>query len=73
MCKYKSHLILLSIYFVNEVHEHNSLSFKEIYDFCIEVENRKKIDINLERFLKSNPQYSFIEGKRIYDKQEKKY
>lgn len=73
MCKYKSHLILLSMYFVNEVHEHNSLSFKEIYDFCIEVENRKKIDINLERFLKNNPQYSFIEGKRIYDKQEKKY
>ena len=73
MCKYKSHLILLSMYFVLEVGEHNYLSFKEIYDFCVEIDNRRKIDINLDVYLKEHPEYNFIVGKRIYDENEKKY
>ena len=73
MCKYKSHLILLSMYFVAEVIEHNTLSFKEIRDFCIEIDNRRKLDKDLDKFLKEHPKYNFIDGKLIYDNEYKKY
>lgn len=73
MCKYKSHLILLSMYFVLEVGKHNYLSFKEIYDFCVEIDNRRKLDKNLLKFLENHKEYNFIAGKKVYDSQEKKY
>lgn len=73
MCKYKSHLVLLAIYFVNEVAENNSLSFEEIYNFCIDVDNRRRLDNHLQEFLAKHPEYSFVEGKKIYDKIVHKY
>lgn len=73
MCKYKSHLILLAMYFANEVYKNNFLSFKELYSFCIEIDDRRRLDKKLELFLKNNPIYSFIEGKKIYDEKERKY
>lgn len=73
MCKYKIHLILLSMFFVVEVAEHNYLSFKEIYDFCIEIDNRKRLNNDLVFFLNEHPEYNFIEGKRAFDKEFKKY
>ena len=73
MCKYKTHLILLAMYFVNEVICLNKISFKEIYDFCIEIDNRRKLDYKLNLFLQQHPHYNFIEGKKKYDQKEKKY
>ena len=73
MCEYKKHLILLAIYFVMEVGEHNLLSFDELHKFCIEIDNRRKLDKDLDKFLKEHKEYNFIEGKKKYDEQEKKY
>lgn len=73
MCKYKSYLILLAMYFTEEVARCNALSFKEIYNFCIEVDSRRRLDKKLNSFLKEHPEYSFIDGKRIYDERNKKY
>ncbi len=73
MCKYKSHLILLSMYFVLEVSKYNVYSFNKLREFCIEVDNRRRLDKKLEIFLEENKGYNFIEGKKIYDKQNKKF
>ena len=73
ICEYKKHLILLAMCFVMEVGERNYLSFEDLHKFCIEIDNRRKLDKNLNLFLKEHQEYNFIEGKEIYDKKTKKY
>ncbi len=73
MCRYKSHLILLSIYFALTLFERNQKAFFELRDFCLEVNARKKLDAKLMTFLDENPQLSFIEGKKIFDSLQKRY
>ncbi len=34
---------------------------------------RRRIDKNLDKFLKEHPEYNFIDGKLIYDNEYKKY
>ena len=73
MCKYKSHLILLSIYFAKKVMDSNPQAFSDVREFCIEVDNRRRLDKSLALFLEKHPEYDFITGKRVYDAEEKKY
>lgn len=73
MCRYKSHLILLSIYFALTLFERNQNTFFELRDFCLEVNARKKLDNKLMMFLDENPQLSFTEGKKIFDSLQKRY
>ena len=73
MCEYKKHLILLSMYFLNELANKNKGEYKKIYDFCTEIENRKKIDLELNEYLNNHPNLSFVEGKKIYDQIKKRY
>ncbi len=73
MCLYKSHLILLAMYFALTLYEHNKESFFQIRDFCEEVDQRKKLDRKLMSFLEVNPQLTFTEGEKVFDSLEKRY
>lgn len=48
-------------------------SFDEFHKFCIEIDSRRKLDKDLDKILKEHKKYNFIEGKKIYEEQEKKY
>ena len=61
------------MYFVKEVSINNYLSFKELFNFCLEIENRRRIDKNLKLFLEKHSEYNFIEGKKAYDSLNKRY
>ena len=73
MCKYKKHLILLSMYFVITLQNKNNLEFMKLLDFTKEVGSRNKLDKELAKFLKEHPEYNFIEGKKVFDNLNKKY
>lgn len=73
MCKYKKHLILLAIYFVLKLQKNNEQAFLKLQKFAKEVYSRNKIDERLDLFLKENPNLDFINGKKTYDKLNKKY
>ena len=52
--------------------QNNKLIYKEIIEFCNEKNERSFRNDELLKFVKEN-NYSFIEGKKIYDKLNKKY
>lgn len=68
MCKYKKHLVLLAIYFVDNLMNKNYKEYNKLLSFCREVSNRNIMDDKFKKFLNNNPQYSFIEGRDIYNK-----
>ena len=51
----------------------NSQAFSDVREFCVEIDNRRKLDKSLALFLERHPEYDFITGKRVYDAEEKKY
>ena len=73
MCEYKKHLILLSMYFVYKLSFLNPNSLKKLIEFSQEVDSRRRLDRKLIEFLKDNPQYNFIEGKKKFDSLIKRY
>lgn len=73
MCKYKKHLILLSIYFALTLIERNYPMFIHISNFARSTLVRYKKDEELDNFLKEHPEYSFTKGKEIFDNLYKKY
>lgn len=73
MCRYKSHLILLAMHFALTLFKTNKQAFSQLQLFCREVDNRKKADEKLTKFLESHSELSFIEGKRIFDSSQKRY
>ena len=53
MCKYKTHLILLAMFFASELWNNNHVSYVEIYNFCVEVDNRRKLDKELNIYFRN--------------------
>ena len=73
MCKYKKHLILLSMYFAISLIERNYPMFMNIVNFSKSTSIRYHEDPELKKFLDEHPEYSFTEGKEIFDNLYKKY
>ncbi len=73
MCKYKKHLILLSMYFAINLVENNYPMFVHLSNFSRSTFVRYQKDRELEEFLQEHPEYSFVEGKEIFDNLYKKY
>ena len=73
MCKYKKHLILLSLYFALTLIERNYPMYIHISNFAKSTLVRYKKDEELEKFLKEHPEYNFVDGKEVFDKLFKKY
>ena len=73
MCKYKKHLILLGMYFVLELVDKNYPMFVHIRQFAQSTLVRYQKDKELDKFLKEHPEYNFVEGKEIFDREYKKY
>lgn len=72
MCIFKKHLILLSVYLNLELQKNRKV-YMDIYNFCSEVLSRFSLDKELEKFLSTHKEYSFCEGKKIFDQMNKKY
>lgn len=73
MCLWKKHLIYLAGYLAISLANDCPAVFKEIKSFAKEVSMRNKSDPELVVFLNSHPELSFTEGKRIFDRQTKRY
>ena len=73
MCKYKKHLILLSIYFTFQLIEKNYPMFINIANFARSTLQRYTKDMDLDKYLKEHPEYSFTEGKKVFDQLYSKY
>lgn len=72
MCLFKKKLIDFAMYISLYIKQNNKLIYKEIIEFCNEKNERSFRNDELLKFVKEN-NYSFIEGKKIYDKLNKKY
>ena len=72
MCKFKRTLIMFAMYISLELEKY-VLIYDEIKCFCKEKEKRFSKDLELENFLIKNSQYSFVDGKKVFDKLNKKY
>ena len=73
MCKYKKHLILLSMYFAIDLVEKNYPMFVHLSNFCKSTLVRYQKDKDLDKFLNEHPEYSFTEGKKVFDQLYSKY
>ena len=71
-CRYQKHLVLLSAYILDELLHYPHL-FDSLRQFAFEKLNRDRIDPNLKAFLSRHSEYTFTEGKRIYDSLSPKY
>ena len=67
ICIFKKGLINLAIYFYYEIKNYNIESFKKIIEFINNVNKRYIKDDKLLKYINDN-HYSFVEGKKIYDK-----
>lgn len=73
MCKYKKHLVLLSMYFVLNLVENNYPMFVHLSNFCKSTLVRYQKDKDLDKFLNEHPEYNFTEGKKVFDHLYSKY
>ena len=73
MCKYKKHLVLLSMYFVLNLVENNYPMFVHLSNFCKSTLVRYQKYKDLDKFLNEHPEYNFTEGKKVFDHLYSKY
>lgn len=74
MCKFKLTLIRYSIFLTcvsKEVLSRNK--YLELISFCNEKTNREHMDKKLANFLNNHKEYSFVDGKKIFDSLNKRY
>lgn len=74
MCKFKKHLIINAVY-ISIISKNilNNITYSELIDFCIEKSNREYQDKELKKFLNKHKQYSFVEGKKVFDSINRRY
>ena len=61
------------MYFVLELVDKNYPMFVHIRQFAQSTLVRYQKDKELDKFLKEHPEYNFVEGKEIFDREYKKY
>ena len=73
MCRFKQHLILLAAYLELTCWNKNPNLYEKLQSFSIEKQKRYQKDPELYNFLSRHPELSFVEGKKLFDKQMKRY
>lgn len=73
MCRFKQHLILLAAYLELTYWNKNPYLYEKLQSFSIEKQKRYQKDPELYNFLSRHPELSFVEGKKLFDKQMKRY
>lgn len=73
MCQFKRHLILLTTYLELTCWNKNPDLYSKLQAFSIEKQRRYQKDPNLYQFLSNHPELNFVEGKKQFDNEVKRY
>lgn len=73
MCQFKRHLILLATYLELTCWNKNPDLYSKLQAFSIEKQRRYQKDPNLYQFLSNHPELNFVEGKKQFDNEVKRY
>lgn len=71
-CEFQRHLVLLSAYLIEEIMCYPDV-FEDLRKLAFEKHQRNRIDPELKLFLDRHREYSFTEGKKIFDEAKQRY
>jgi len=72
-CRFEQHLICLALALKLKVWSENEAFFIRLNSFCEEKAMRRREDPSLMAFLRKNPELNFVDGKKLFDSQTKRY